>query len=93
MASPDPLDIDGSIVLKALPDVLAGEVAPEDLLDGGGCPLLHVFHPLPLHFGLGFGLGVLYLEVPLAVSVETKSLLALRDFDHVGLFVLSFLLF
>lgn len=70
MSSPDPLNINGSIVLEALPYVLACEIAPEDFLDGGGCPLLHILHALLLHLRLGFSLGVLYFEVPLAVCVE-----------------------
>ena len=93
MSSPDPLNIDGSIMFEAFAYVLAGEVAPEDFLDGDGSPLLHILHPLFLHLHLRLCLGVLDFEVPLAVGIETQPLFAFGDFDHIGLFMLSFLLF
>jgi hypothetical protein len=80
-------------MLEALPDVLAREVSPEDFLDGDGCPLLHILHPFSFHLSFSLCLSVLDLEVPLAVGIQTQSLLSLWDLDHVRLFVLSFLLF
>lgn len=77
------MDVEGGIVLKALADVLSGEISSYDFLYGDSSKILNIFDSLSLLKYFGLCLCILIVGLTFACAVQAQSLFPLWDLDHI----------